>query len=120
MLGICNTFCTIFYIITNCFPLSVPSAPPERVYVSNRTSTSLEITWGPLSSSADENGIIIGYVVEYGSVYSATISTEEPGSVAELAPLEEYTEYSVRVAGFTSVGAGPFSSPVFATTDEDG
>ena len=82
-------------------------------------STSLMVTWGPLSSPSDENGIITRYEVEYSSVFSSlTLVVNE--MVAQLVELEEYTEYSVRVAAHTSVGAGPFSQPVVTTTEQDG
>ena len=37
----------------------------------------------------------------------------------ELVGLEEHTQYSIRVAAYTSVGAGPFSESVVATTEQD-
>ena len=82
-------------------------------------STSLRVIWEPLSSSADENGIIIGYEVEYSSLFSSDMLLVN-GTMVELVELEEYTEYSVRVAAHTTVGAGQFSAPVVATTKEDG
>jgi hypothetical protein len=96
----------------------VPSAPPVGIQVRVLNSTSLRVTWEPLSSPSDENGIIIGFELEYSSVYS----TQQQfifDLMIVLVGLEEHTQYSIRVAAFTSVGAGPFSESVVATTEQD-
>ena len=78
------------------------------------------VSWGPLSSPSDENGIITRYEVEYSSVFSSLTLHVVNETGVQLVKLEEYTEYSVRVAAHTSVGAGLFSQPVVTTTEQDG
>ena len=115
-----GTFSTHGCVINQLHSFSpVPSAPPVGIQVRVLNSTSLRVTWEPLSSPSDENGIIIGFELEYSSVYS----TQQQfifDLMIVLVGLEEHTQYSIRVAAFTSVGAGPFSESVVATTEQDG
>ena len=39
---------------------------------------------------------------------------------AEITSLEVYTEYELRIVGFTIIGDGNVSEPVFCFTDESG
>ena len=96
----------------------VPSAPPAGIQVTVLNSTSLKVTWEPLSP-ADENGIITCFELEYSSVYSIQQQCIFDLMI-ELVGLEEHTQYSIRVAAYTSVGGGPFSESVVATTEQDG
>ena len=97
---------------------SVPSQPPTDVTVTVLDSTGISVHWGPVSQ-IDQNGIITHYQVEYTS----SISTAAFNTTLMSLPingLEEYTEYTLRIRAFTSVGGGPFSQPVTATTLQDG
>ena len=78
--------------------------------------------WRSLLYPTDENGIITHFDVEYSSILTGTAIANVPANelYVELSGLEEYTEYSVRVAAATSVGTGPFSSAQTVTTLEDG
>lgn len=74
----------------------------------------------------DRNGIITQYEVEYiqtvlsDEVVHGTMVVDSLTFMLEVADLEEYTEYFVRVRAFTSVGPGPYSGTVMGRTDEDG
>ena len=78
--------------------------------------------WRSLLHLIDENGIITHFDVKYSSILTGTTIANVPANhlYVELGGLEEYTEYSVRVAAATSVGTGPFSSAQTVTTLEDG
>ena len=83
------------------------------------------MTWDPVPE-IDRNGIVIQYEVKFNQSTFTEISTSNltttNGSVliVELQGLEEYTEYSVSVRAYTSVGPGPFSVAVVNRTLEDG
>ena len=80
------------------------------------------VTWDdPLE--ADRNGNIIMYIVMYMNLnrsgdeqISSSIAERESSFTA----LQEYEEYSFRVAAVTNVGMGPFSVPSSVFTFEDG
>ena len=113
-----GTFCTHGCIFNQLHSFSpVPSAPPVGIQVMVLNSTSLKVTWEPLSPS-DENGIITCFQLEYSSVYSNQQQCIFDLMI-ELVGLEEHTQYSIRVAAYTSVGVGPFSESVVATTEQD-
>ena len=53
------------------------------------------------------------------AVYDIRKETTSDINVA-LRGLRPFTNYSIQVAGFTSVGDGVMSEPIICTTDEDG
>ena len=62
------------------------------------------------------------FAVEDGNDTLANVTFED-GSVNQtiLTGLRKYTQYSIQILGFTErEKMGPISSPVFATTDQDG
>ena len=88
------------------------------------STVAIEVSWEEIPE-IDRNSDITQYEVHFsqstlgemamnGSVFTApsvlTVTLEE---------LEEFVEYSIRVRGITSVGAGPFSVAVVNTTFED-
>ncbi|KAF0288254.1 Down syndrome cell adhesion molecule-like protein Dscam2 [Amphibalanus amphitrite] len=101
----------------------VPSAPPGRVSCTGAGPGLLRITWVPPPAS-DLNGRLTGYRViteaveeEDGELfYSSFDVADESCSVEGLRP---NSNYSVRVAAATGVGAGTLSQPVFCSTLED-
>ena len=88
----------------------------------NTSSTSLFVGWDAIPKEFN-HGILLGYKVFYGK-------TSEPPSEyktlktdllqVSLTNLEKFTEYCVKLAGFTRVGDGNKSSCFNAKTDEDG
>lgn len=88
------------------------------------SSTSIQVTVLPLPSQFI-HGILKGYLVRYGRADEPL----SPGNirllqwnqlVVNLTNLEEFTNYSVQASGVSSKGQGPFSSPLYVQTDEDG
>ena len=41
-------------------------------------------------------------------------------TMATLTGLQEYVEYCIRVRASTTVGFGPYTPPIYVTTDENG
>ena len=86
-----------------------PSAPPTSVSVSEVTSSSITVQWGPVDC-IDRNGDITGYSLQYleagsefiknlsvsgGSVTEATISNNKP-----------LATYNIELAAVNSAGIG--------------
>ena len=77
------------------------------------SSTSFSVFWNPIPNPIDENGVITHYTVEYISVFSSDIATVPADELSvEVTGLEEFTQYTIRVAAATSVGVGPYSFPM--------
>ena len=70
----------------------------------------------------DQNGVLLNYTIEYFGVDRDTSvrSRIVPASLLSLniTGLEEDTMYSFRIRASTSVGFGPFTDPITATTQE--
>ena len=68
-------------------------------------------------------GIILGYVIQYTDiVYNITrnLTLENENTLSyNLSGLDAFRHYSIKVAGFTKVGIGPYVGTT-AVTDEDG
>lgn len=88
------------------------------------SSTTIQVTVLPLPSQFI-HGILKGYLVRYGRADEPL----SPGNIrllqwnqleVNLTNLEEFTNYSVQASGGSSKGQGPFSSPLYVQTDEDG
>lgn len=67
------------------------------------------------------HGILRGYRVlfkEEGDIYYQNVTTVNQS--LELEGLQKFTNYSVRVLAFTSIGDGNVSDPFTVSTDQDG
>ena len=102
------------------YSLVVPSAPATNPAGTVTSSTSIFLEWDPPDVS-DQNGVIIGYVVNVtviatGEMFQlTTTSTNLP-----LDSLQPFTTYVCRIAARTVVGIGPYSIAVVATTEQAG
>ena len=101
---------------------TVPSGSPRNVVVTAKSSTSVMVTWDdPLQSN--QNGIIVMYTVVYTNLNRSgdqQMNSSTPQRQFLFTGLQEYEEYSFRVAAETTVGQGPFSDPLSVFTFEDG
>ncbi|EDO39994.1 predicted protein, partial [Nematostella vectensis] len=103
----------------------MPSAPPSNLRVLNQTSTSIEIAWDGIPVER-MHGVLLGYRVAYGllgipgsNASLVQIDVAEPDTYQQtLTGLRKYSSYWITVTGFTSIGDGPVSEPVNATTDQ--
>ena len=86
----------------------------------NTSSTSIFISWLP-PPEQDQNGVITGYNVTYSIIGGGVMVNTTSGiqRSIELTGLEKFTQYSISVAAFTSVGIGP-SDSITVSTDTDG
>ena len=85
----------------------------------NTSATSILVEWEGVTVS-EKNGLIRGYKVSYTKDgVTKTINVNDgDAKQLEITGLEIYSEYSVKVLAYTSVGDGPGSSVLTVTTDE--
>ena len=108
----------------NSFDFIAPSSAPDNVNAYNLSSTSIVVTWSPVP---DEllNGILQSYRVFLRQASDVEISPPMKFILGNtslsviISSLKKFTVYSVWVAAVT-VLAGPNSSVVIVSTDEDG
>lgn len=100
----------------------VPGAPPVNVSATNSSTLAIKINWGPIGVEL-RNGIILGYRIMVGMLNSTlehTFTASSNQTELLIKNLDKGRTYRISVAGFTSVGNGPQSAPVFIKTDEEG
>ncbi|XP_050390832.2 protein sidekick isoform X1 [Patella vulgata] len=102
---------------------SVPSASPSNVEALPSSSTSINITWGPVPF-LQQNGMIQGYKVEYQSEaegipakYEDVEGNASMGLV--LTGLRKFVTYQIKLQAYTRMGDGVLSRPAVAQTEED-
>lgn len=102
---------------------SVPSEGPTNFTGHNTSSTSLVIKWDLISQEFIP-GILLGYKIFYARTSEPNIPYETltvpPETLSkELTGLWKYTEYCIRVAGFTRKGDGNLTECLNIITDSD-
>ena len=107
--------CMVLLASWMCNP-TAPSAPPSSVMVTDVTSTTITVQWGPMEPCADQNGAITGYSVRYGSE-NVSVSGDSSGGMTTITGLSPSTTYSIQVAAETSAGTGVYSSAVNQLTN---
>ena len=92
-----------------------PSAPPTSVRVSEVTSSSITVQWGPVDC-IHRNGDITGYSVRYRRKTESipqNISVSGGNAIRYTIPnLNSSTKYFIRVAAINNAGNKLFSRPV--------
>ena len=81
--------------------------------VTDVTSTTITVQWGPVEPCADQNGSITGYSVRYGVMGSRSVemvSGDSSGGEATVSGLAAATMYEYEVAAITSAGTGVYSA----------
>ncbi len=75
----------------------------------------------------DRNGVIVAYEVLYvplnqfnGVIVQGVFSVSASNRSTVLRGLEEYVQYNISVRAHTSVGPGPYSTPITEITFQDG
>ena len=102
------------------FILAAPTRPPHDVTPST-TSRSVSVSWSTIEC-IERNGEITNYTVVFQEQGGAVI----PGEVNVMdrtftaSGLTPHTNYTFRVAGVNSNGAGPYINISSILTDEDG
>ena len=96
-----------------------PSSPPRDISGINSSSSSILVSWKPPEDN-DQNGIINGYNISYFMLPNGTINYTDTSSLSfNITGLMIYTEYSISVAAYTSIGTGP-SISIVVRTDSSG
>ncbi len=100
----------------------VPSGPVVNPTIEVISSTTLLLRWEP-PELEDQNGVIIGYVVNVTAVETGMtfqLSSFSFDSSLTASGLRPFTTYICRIAARTDVGVGPYSIAVTAVTQQDG
>ncbi len=84
----------------------------------NTSSTSILLSWEPLPVD-DRNGVILGYNVTYMSSDNDLVDNTTIDTMINITDLLVYTNYTISVAAYTSIGSGPFDS-IVVITDSSG
>ena len=107
------------HTLKSCLP-SALSAPPTLVAISDMTSSSITLHWGPVDC-IHRNGDTTGYSVQYGVVGNGSPQTVNVSGGAttgfNISGLSPASNYSVEVAARNSAGTGIYSAPVFVITE---
>ena len=103
------------------FPIIVSSAPPTSVNVSDVTSSSVIVHWGPVQC-IHRNGDITGYSIKYGVNGSGSTQTMTVSAVSMteviISGVQFSTTYFIEVAAVNSAGTGVYSSPTQVIVSE--
>ena len=98
-------------------------APPQNVQSLVTGSRTAVFTWEP-PPFEDQNGIILYYLLhitqDQFNISDMVINTTSDVNSYTVTGLEEYNDYTCRVAAATRIGPGPYSAPIDFNTPEDG
>ena len=109
--------------LNSLFLITDPHAPPENIQISVTGSRMAVLSWNS-PPSEDQNGIITYYLLlimeEQFNISDRVINTTTAVTTYTVTDLEEYNNYTCRVAAATRIGPGPYSAPIDFSTPEDG
>ena len=99
---------------------AVPGEAPLGVMGYNTSSTSINVTWSPPPPNVIF-GILRRFEIRYFISSQPHLKTNltDTATAVEIRGLEKFTNYSIEVSAVT-IGNGPFSTPIYVVTDEDG
>jgi Fibronectin type III domain len=104
-------------------PLSVPSSPPENPKCDVLGSTSIYVTWSPPHKDG-QNGKIRGYKVAYSAADEyherSPMMATTTNQYFTIDNARKYTNYTITVLAFTSIGDGVKTKNFHCITHEDG
>ncbi|XP_053620238.1 cell adhesion molecule Dscam2-like isoform X2 [Plodia interpunctella] len=95
-----------------------PEQSPSSIECSAVSSTSLRVGWQPIALSAQGTSLI-GYTILYATEDGAWHNQTSLHTEIYLQSLSKFTNYTVKVAGFSNFGAGPYSYPIVCATLQD-
>ena len=114
--GATNSKRVFFFFFTE------PSESPEITSVTVLDTTSVFLKWQPVPRTS-QNGIIRNYTIHFRDVENkgdGAVTVKAPAVNATVNGLRQKAEYQFWIAAATSVGYGPFSDPITATTKGKG
>ncbi|XP_048579794.1 uncharacterized protein LOC5501224 isoform X1 [Nematostella vectensis] len=97
-----------------------PSSYPSNITITNVTSTTLSLQWGPVPAEY-RNGLIVSYTVRYhisGNSTYKEMMIANCNQSAVIINLRMFTRYILLVRASTKVGGGPWSDVINVTTQE--
>ncbi|KAL1491476.1 hypothetical protein ABEB36_012070 [Hypothenemus hampei] len=89
----------------------VPSAPPDTITAGFFNNTAGWVRWSP-PPPQHCNGIITGYKIQIKGGITKTITMNATTTSILISNLTSGATYSAKVAATTSIGQGPYSTPV--------
>ncbi|XP_045506832.1 Down syndrome cell adhesion molecule-like protein Dscam2 [Colias croceus] len=92
-----------------------PEVSPTSVECTAVAATSLRVGWQPILGATE----ILGYSVLFATEDSPWKNQTSLHTELYLQNLMKYTNYTIKVAAYSSYGPGPFSYPIVCTTLED-
>ncbi|XP_072946395.1 cell adhesion molecule Dscam2-like [Epargyreus clarus] len=95
-----------------------PEEGPTSVECGGVTSTALRVSWQPIPPHK-QAGALIGYTVLYAAQGRQWQNATSPVTELRLQGLHKYANYTVKVAGFSNYGTGPYSFPIVCSTLQD-
>ncbi|XP_022837206.1 Down syndrome cell adhesion molecule-like protein Dscam2 [Spodoptera litura] len=95
-----------------------PEQAPSSVECTAVSSTSLRIGWQPIGVPG-QGSSLVGYTVLFATEEAAWQNQTSLHTELYLQGLLKYTNYTVKVAGFSNFGAGPYSYPIVCATLQD-
>ena len=102
---------------------SDPHAPPRNIQSTVTGSKTAVISWEPPPFD-HHNGIITYYLLlisqEQFNISDMVLNTTSDVTTYTVTGLEEYNNYTCRVAAATRIGPGPYSAPIRFSTPQDG
>ena len=111
----------VYVFLSPFFFLSVPLGSPVNISAQNTSSTSIKISWKPVSEIL-RLGIISKYVFNITNLLTGDLRTIEfDGSSlsGEVRNLSKFQEYSIQGAAVNSKGQSNFTSAITCRTSED-
>ncbi|GBP67839.1 Down syndrome cell adhesion molecule-like protein Dscam2 [Eumeta japonica] len=93
-----------------------PEQAPSSIECAPVSATSLRVSWSPLII---RGASLVGYTVLYATEDGVWQNTTSPHTELYVQGLLKYTNYTVKVAGYSNYGVGPYSYPVVCTTLQD-
>ncbi|XP_048487145.1 Down syndrome cell adhesion molecule-like protein Dscam2 [Plutella xylostella] len=93
-----------------------PEVAPSSVECRGVSSSSLRVAWQPIIAQGTS---LLGYSVYYSTEDGPWVNISSPHTELYLQGLMKYTNYTVKVAGFSNFGHGPFSHPILCSTLQD-
>ncbi|KAL4716781.1 hypothetical protein ACJJTC_001937, partial [Scirpophaga incertulas] len=95
-----------------------PEEGPSSVECGGVTSTALRVSWQPIPPHK-QAGALIGYSVLYAAQGRNWLNATSLVTEVRLQSLLKFANYTIKVAGFSNYGLGPFSFPIVCTTLQD-
>jgi len=101
--------------------LLAPSIKPTFKNFTAFNSTAVVVKWFPIN---DTHEVVIGYVIMWQRKGHKQHGMEDilgaNTSSFALTGLRKYTNYTIKIAAYNSIGMGPYSEMIMVQTDVDG